>query len=95
MTYVFLQKSEKNIISKFWSICVERRQMKFIFQLREYPCNITHDLFIYLFIFWYTMDIFRTKTYIPRIFLEHEYIFAGKRHVVWRSQHYSWRHYNT
>ena len=49
-------------------------KMPFIFQLRDYPCNITHDIF-----FLYTTDIFRTKadTSIPRIFLEHECIFCG------------------
>ena len=45
----------------------------FIFQLREYPCNTTHDIYIFL----YTTDIFRTKNHIPRIFLEYGYIFCG------------------
>ena len=45
----------------------------FIFQLRGYPCNITHDTYIFLS----TTDTFRTKTDIPRIFLEHECIFCG------------------
>ena len=40
-----------------------------------YPCNITHDIYIYIFL--YTADIFRTKTDSPRIFLEHEGIFCG------------------
>ena len=43
----------------------------FIFQLREYQCNIIHDMFFFL----YTTDIFRTRTDIPRIFLEYECIF--------------------
>ena len=34
----------------------------FIFQLRKYPCNITHDIYIF-FVYtmenWYTTDIFR------------------------------------
>ena len=41
------------------------------FQLREYPCNITHDKYF----FDYTTDIFRTKTDIPRVFLKRECIF--------------------
>ena len=44
----------------------------FIFQLLEYPCNITNDIYI---VFLYTTDIPRTKTDIPQIFLERECIF--------------------
>ena len=36
--------------------------LQFIFQLREYQCNITHDMFFF---------------YIPRIFLEQELISHG------------------
>ena len=32
---------------------------------------------VYVFIFWFATDIFRTKNDIPRIFLEHECIFCG------------------
>ena len=54
-----------------------------IFQLRENSCNITHEINFFLF----TTDIFRTKTDVPRIFLEHEYFSAGTRHVLLLSQH--------
>ena len=57
-----------------------------IFQITEYPCNNTYDS---LYIFF---DI-------PQIFLEQKLIYhgfsAGKRHVLWRSQHDLWRHYNS
>ena len=51
----------------------------FIFQLREYPCHITHDIFF---------------IYIPRIILEQTIIYHGyfsnmnasKRYVLWRNQ---------
>ena len=45
----------------------------FIFQLREYPCNITHDILflIYNGYFknknWYPRDIFRTWIHILRV----------------------------
>ena len=56
--------------------------MSFIFQLREYPCNITLDIYTCIFSFTrHSTDIFRTKNYIPRIFLERECISAGKCHI--------------
>ena len=33
------------------------------------------------------MDILRTKNDIPQIFLEHECISVGKRHILQHSQH--------
>ena len=53
----------------------------FIFQLREYPFNIAHDVYN-LYIFLYATDIFRTKPDIPWIFLDISTFSAGKRHVL-------------
>ena len=36
-----------------------------------------HAISPMIYHFWYTTDIFRTKTDIPRIFLEHECTFCG------------------
>ena len=44
----------------------------FIFQLREYLCNDTYDIS-----FDDATNIFRTKNYKPRIFLELEFIFSN------------------
>ena len=45
----------------------------FIFQLRQYPYNITRDIFIL-----YTTDIFRTKMIYHRYFLNMNASSAGK-----------------
>ena len=44
----------------------------FIFQLTEYPCNNTYDMFFLIY-----HEYFRTKKDIPRVFLKHECIFRG------------------
>ena len=45
----------------------------FIFQLLEYPCNITHGIVIFIYHGYFQ----NKKNDISRIFLEHECIFCG------------------
>ena len=49
--------------------------LEFIFQLCEYPCNITHDIYIFFSIYHgYFKKKKKKKPDIPRIFLEHKCI---------------------
>ena len=50
----------------------QRVRLIFIFQVNEYPCNITNVIFFYI-----PRIVLEQKNDKPRIFLEQECIFCG------------------